>query len=267
MRKYFSIFKISFQEEFAYRLNFILWRIRNVFQILLTFFLWNTVFASPQTVIFGYDRAKILSYVFGVMIVRALVFSSRAVDVSTDIAHGDLSNYLLKPVNYFKYWLTRDISSKSLNLIFAALEFTILYFILRPPFFFQTDIYIFITFLLSVAIAMFLYFFILFVVSAVPFWAPDLGWGSQFLMLIVVVEGLSGSLFPTNILPANLQSVALSTPFPYLIYFPVQVYLGNVTGFDLIKGLCIGTFWVFALMFLMNWLWQKGLKVYESIGR
>lgn len=222
---------------------------------------------NPNTVIFGYDRAKILSYVFGVMIVRALVFSSRAVDVSTDIAQGDLSNYLLKPVSYFKYWWTRDVSSKALNLVFAAVEFMVLYFILKPPFFFQKDIYMLITFLLSVIIAMFLYFFILFVVSAVPFWAPELGWGSQFLMLIVVVEGLSGSLFPTNVLPTNLQSLVLATPFPYLVYFPVQVYLGNVTGLDLVKGIFIGIFWTFALMFFMNWIWQKGLKVYESIGR
>ena len=48
MKKYWSIFKISFEQEFAYRLNFILWRVRNVFQILLTYFLWSTVFADPR---------------------------------------------------------------------------------------------------------------------------------------------------------------------------------------------------------------------------
>lgn len=267
MRKYFSIFKISLQEEFAFRLNFILWRVRNIFQIFLIFFLWSTVFENSKTIIFGYDRAKILSYVFGVMIVRALVFSSRSVDVANDIAHGDLSNHLLKPINYFKYWLTRDFSSKFLNLIFATFEFAILYLILKPPFFFQKDIYVLITFLFSAVIAMFLYFFILFSISAVPFWSPELSWGSQFLMLIVVAEGFSGSLFPINILPANFQSILLSTPFPYLVYFPIQIYLGNVTGFDLIKGLCISLFWMFVLMYLMNLIWKNGLKFYESIGR
>src|SRR3990172_10364823 len=111
MRKYFQIFQISFQEEFAYKLNFIMWRVRNVFQILLTFFLWNTIFASPTIVIFGYDRSKILTYVFGMMIVRALVMSARAADIASDIAQGDLSNYLLKPITYFKYWFTRDVFS------------------------------------------------------------------------------------------------------------------------------------------------------------
>ncbi len=64
LAKYISIFKISFAQEFAYRLNFIMWRVRNVMQILLLFFLWTTVFSDPARVVFGYDRAKMLTYVF-----------------------------------------------------------------------------------------------------------------------------------------------------------------------------------------------------------
>ncbi len=265
--KYWSVFKISFVEEFAYKLNFILWRVRNIFQILLTFFLWNTVFANPNTVLFGYDRPKILTYVFGIMIVRALVLSARAMDVAGDVARGDLSNYLLKPVSYFKYWFTRDISSKALNLIFAAAEFTILFVILRPPFYFQTNIYVLITFVLTIIIAIFIYFFLLFLVSAVPFWAPELGWGSHFLVTVVIMESLSGALFPINILSPFWQKIILSLPFPYLIYFPVQVYLGNITGMELVKGLGIAVFWVVILGFSMKQVWARGLKAYESIGR
>jgi ABC-2 type transport system permease protein len=267
MKKYWSIFKISFQEEFAYKLNFILWRVRNVFQILLTYFLWNTVFANPQLVLFGYDRPKILTYVFGIMIVRALVLSARAMDVAGDIAQGDLSNYLLKPMSYFKYWFTRDLSSKALNLGFAAVEFTALFLILRPPFYFQTDIFMLITFILCVVIAMLIYFLLLFLISSVPFWAPELGWGSHFLVTVVIIEALSGTLFPINILPDYWENIAMSLPFPYLVYFPVQVYLGNITGPDLIRGIIISAAWVVILWVVLKQVWQRGLKVYESVGR
>lgn len=267
MRKYWSIFKISFEQEFVYRLNFILWRVRNVFQILLTYFLWSTVFANPQTQIFGYDRAKILTYVFGIMIVRALVLSARAMDVSSDIAQGDLSNYLLRPISYFKYWFTRDISSKALNLIFAAVEFLALFIILEPPFFFQTNPIALFAFLVSIILAILIYFFLLFLISSIPFWAPEIGWGSHFLVTVVIIEALSGSLFPINILPGGLQSVALATPFPYLIYFPVEVYLGNISGSALLGGLMVAAAWCGVLWFTMNFVWQKGLKVYQAFGR
>lgn len=267
MKKYLSIFKISFEEEFAYRLNFILWRFRNVLQILLTYFLWSSVYANPATTIFGYDRSKILTYVFGVMIVRAVVLSARVMDVGRDVATGDLSNYLIKPINYFKYWFTRDIASKVLNLGFAAIEFVLLFVILRPPFFFQGNITVFLAFLVSLVLAVLLYFLILFLLSAIPFWAPEIGWGSHFLVSVVIVEAFSGSLFPINILPQTLQSIILATPFPYLIYFPIQVYLGNISGWALLGGALIAASWIGILWVVLNVVWQKGLKAYQAFGR
>jgi ABC-2 type transport system permease protein len=267
MNKYWNIFKISFEQEFVYRLNFILWRVRNVFQILLTYFIWSTVFTNPGTQIFGYNREKILTYVFGIMIVRALVFSARAMDVSSDIAHGDLSNYLLKPLSYFRYWFTRDISSKVLNLIFAAVEFMILFMILKPPFFFQGNFLALFAFLVSIVLAILIYFFLLFLISSIPFWVPEIGWGSHFLVTVVIIEALSGALFPINILSKSLQSLIMATPFPYLVYFPVEVYLGNISGSALVGGIMIATAWVGVLWFSLNFVWQKGLKVYQALGR
>lgn len=266
MRKYLSIFKISFEEEFAYKWNFVLWRFRNVLQIFLIYFLWSTVYSDPSRQIFGYDREKILTYVFGVMIVKALVLSARAMDVSRDVASGDLSNYLIKPVNYFGYWFTRDIASKLLNLSFAAVEFLLLYLILRPPFFFQTNPGLILAFIFSIVLAILMYSLILLLISAIPFWLPELGWGSHFLVTVVIVEALSGSMFPINILPSALQSVILATPFPYLIYFPVQVYLGGITGWVLVGGILISLAWVGILWISLNVVWQKGLKVYQAFG-
>jgi ABC-2 type transport system permease protein len=267
MNKYLQIFKISFQEEFAYKVNFIMWRVRNVFQIIITFFLWSTIFSNPDQLIFGYDRAKILTYVFALMIVRAIVLSARAVDVSSDVAEGNLSNHLVKPISYFKYWFTRDIASKTLNLGFAAVEFTALFLILKPTFYFQTNIFVLLAFLISVTIAMLIYFCILFLTSAVPFWAPELGWGSQFLVNVVILEFLSGSLFPIDILPAGLQRIVMSTPFPYMIYFPVQVYLGKIIGVAQVQGFIVSIAWLFILWFAMKNVWNKGLKVYQALGR
>jgi ABC-2 type transport system permease protein len=267
MNKYLQIFKISFEEEFAYRLNFILWRFRNVLQIFLTYFLWSTVYSDPTKEIFGYDRTKILTYVFGIMIVRALVLSARAMDVSNDVASGDLSNYLIKPIGYFRYWFTRDIASKVLNLSFATVEFALLFILLKPPFFFQANAGILFVFLISIILAIFIYSLILFLLSSIPFWVPEIGWGSHFLVSVVIVEALSGALFPINILPQVLQSIVLATPFPYLIYFPVEVYLGNVSGWALFGGLITAAAWVGVLWILLNVVWQRGLKAYQSFGR
>lgn len=267
MKKYLQIFKISFHQEFAYRLSFIMWRVRNILQILVVFFLWDTVFSFRQGEIFGYDRDMILTYVLGLVFIKAFVLSARSQDVAENIARGEIINYLLRPVNYFKYWLTRDISSKVLNLVFAIGEFSLLYLILKPPFYFQDNIFQLSIFFISICLAIMTYFILLFIVNAIPFWAPELGWGGHFLFTIILVEFLSGVLFPLDILPRNIQIILSMTPFPYLIFFPLQIYLGKITGLLALKGILISSFWLIILWLFMKSIWVKGLKAYQAYGR
>lgn len=267
MKKYLSIFKISFAQELAYRANFIMWRIRNVLQILLVFFLWSTVFTNPQTELFGYNRDKILTYVFGIFILRALVLSSRAVEIAGEIARGDLTNYLLKPLNYIKYWFTRDISSKVLNLGFATVEIVILYFFLRPTFFIQTDPLQIFLFLVAVIFAIVMFFGLMVLVNFVSFWFPEGGWASQFLIIVIFTEFLSGAVFPIDILPEAIQSVLYALPFPYLMFFPLQVYLGKLSMVGMLQGLLISGIWMIVMIFVMSQVWTRGIKRYSAVGR
>lgn len=267
MNKYWAIFKISLQQEFVYKVNFIMWRLRNVFQIVITFFLWDTIFSGSEKIILGYSKSEILTYIFAIMIVRAIVLSARAVDVSNDIAEGNLSNHLLKPINYFKYWLTRDISSKFLNLSVASIEFTVLFLVFRPSLFFQLDPVSLLVFIVAILMAAAIYFCILFLISSVPFWAPELGWGSFFLVNLVLLEFLSGLVFPIDVLPSIIQKIIMLLPFPYLIFFPIQVFLGKITGVSLIQGFIIATFWVITLSVVLRHVWNKGLKQYQAFGR
>lgn len=267
MKKYLSIFKISFAQEFAYRMNFIMWRVRNVLQILLVFFLWSTVFTNPQTELFGYNRDKILTYVFGIFILRALVLSSRAVEIAGEIARGDLTNYLLKPLNYIKYWFARDISSKVLNLSFATVEIVILYFFLKPTFFIQTNPLQIFLFLVAVIFAVVMFFGLMVLVNFVSFWFPEGGWASQFLIVVIFTEFLSGAVFPIDILPQAIQSVLYALPFPYLMFFPLQVYLGKLSMVGVLQGLLVSGTWMIVMIIVMGQVWARGIKRYSAVGR
>lgn len=267
MNKYLQVFKISFQQEFAYRTSFIMWRVRNVLQIFLVFSLWDTVFADSGRVLFGYDRAKILTYVFGLMFVKAFVLSARAMEVAGEISRGELSDYLIRPINYFRYWLTRDVSSKVLNILFAIAESIILFMLLRPPFIVQTNPLILFAFILALVVAMFIFFTLVFIISSVPFWMPEAGWGVHFLVTVVVVEFLSGAIFPLDVFPVQIQNILNYTPFPYLIFYPLQIYLGNISGAEMLRGLVISGAWLIFLWVLLNWIWGKGLKAYQAYGK
>jgi ABC-2 type transport system permease protein len=267
MIKYWSIFKISFQQEFAYRLSFILWRVRNVMHILVFFFLWDAIFSGQTTQIFGYDKAGIFTYAFALIIVRALVMASRSSDVAGQIANGELTNLLLKPVRFFSYWITRDISSKLLNILFGVVEATVLIVFLKPNLFFQTNPTYILAFVLSLLIAMFLFFNLMMLTSMVPFWAPEMAWGAQFLVVVVVVEFLSGAFFPLDVFPQTVYQILRFTPFPYLVFVPIKIYLGSFDLPIVTQSLLIGIFWCIALWKFTKYVWKKGLLVYEGVGR
>lgn len=266
MRKYWTVFKISFQQEFAYKLNFIMWRVRNLFQIFLIFFLWDSVFANPGTVVFGYDRAKILTYVLGLVIVRAIVTSARIIDISGEISRGELANYLVRPVSYFKYWFTRDISSKVLNLTFAFFEVVLLFLLLHPPFYFQTNTILLLLTLVSLILSVVLYFVILFIFNLLTLWQPDQAWGINFLVFIFV-DFMGGGIFPLDILPSVVQKVLYATPFPYLIFAPLEIYLGKFDLPTAIRAISVSAIWLIVGIFTLKKMWSLGLKSYASEGR
>ena len=266
MKKFLSVFKISLQQEFAYRLNFIMWRVRNVMQFFLVFFLWSSIFSDPSRIVFGYDKAKILTYVFGILVIRAIVFSAKSDEVAKQIGLGEISTYLLKPINFFKYWFTRDIASKVLNLAFGFFEIILLFFILRPPFFFQGNPFYLLTFLISVVFAIMLYFLFNSLLNLSTFWMPEMGWAMQFLFVVVVTEFLSGAVFPLDIFPRVFQNVIYMLPFPYFVFFPLQIYLGKFSYEMVLNGLLIGGGWLIILYFTICYIWSKGLKKYSAEG-
>jgi len=236
-------------------------------QILIFFFLWDAVFSGRNQQFFGYDKAKIFTYAFALIMVRAIVLSSRSVDIAGQIANGELTNILLKPINYFSYWITRDLSSKFLNIIFGIFETILLILILKPNIFLQSNPLILISFVASLAIAMFIFFCLVMLTNFVPFWVPELSWGAQFLVVVVVVEFLSGAFFPLDIFPAAVYSFMRLTPFPYLVFIPIKIYLGSFNQNLIFQSLAIGGIWCFILWRLVNVVWKKGLKVYEGVGR
>ena len=267
LTRYSQIVKISILQEVAYKTSFVMWRVRNVLQIIFVFYLWSAVFQSDDSRAFGYNQSQMLTYVFGIMIVRAFVLSAKSVEVGGEISRGDLSNYLVKPISYFKYWATRDVASKVLNLSFAVLEFAVLFVLLRPPFFIQTNPMYLLAFGVSLGIAAIIYFILLFITGTVPFWAPEAAWGSNFLVNIVFVEFMSGVLFPLDVFPVAFQKILYLLPFPYMIFFPIKIYLGQVGVLEIMTRIIISAVWTLVLYLLFKFLWKKGLTKYEAYGR
>src|SRR3989339_77007 len=259
MQKYFSIFQITLQEIFTYRLNMIMWRVRQVFVFLIPFFIWKSVLGTGGE-IYGYSFAAVMTYLFGTTILRSLVMGSRTVDLGWMINSGYLTIPLMRPLNTFGLFFVRDLADKLFNLGFMFLELPLIYFIFHPPIFLQFNpLQLFLAFS-SVLFAILIYFFINVIFGSLAFWSRDV-WAPRFL-LMVIMEFATGAMFPLDMLPQVWQRVLAFTPFPYLLFIPLKIYLGSGASAPL---QLLGSFvWLVILGSLAKIIWNKGIKSYEA---
>ena len=262
IKKYFQIFKMSWQNTFVYRLNFIMWRLRNILSLVAIYFLWSAVFKTEQ--IFDWSLSSILTYILLSSILRSIIFSSQTVNLAWKINRGEISSLLLKPVSIFKYAFSIDLADKLLNLIFCLGEVFLLVFLLRPSLVLNINLIYFSIFCLTVLFSMVLYFFINFLIGTIGFWTPEV-WAPRFIFQIVLGFA-SGSYFPLDFLPKPIYFFLKLTPFNYLIFFPVQIYLKRISISGIIQGFLVLIIWFFILLRLVRFVWRKGLKQYEAQG-
>ncbi len=262
MKKYLSIFTITLQEIFAYRLNMVMWRIRQIFVFLVPFFIWRAVLGSGGS-IYGYSFAGIMTYLFGTTILRSLVMGSRTIDLGWMINSGNLTIPLMRPFSIFHFFFIRDLADKLFNLSFILVEIPLILFLLHPPVFLQTNLIILLYTACSILLAIFLYFFINTIFGSLGFWSRDV-WAPRFL-LMVIMEFATGAMFPLDMLPSIWQKIMLFTPFPYLLYIPLKLYLGHDQNTVMYLG--IGFIWTLVLGCLAHLVWRKGIRAYESEGR
>ena len=70
--------------------------------------------------------------------------------------------------------------------------------------------------------------------AMLAFWVLEV---STFIFILFAFEYIaSGHLFPLDILPPGLEQALYFTPFPYQLYFPVSIYMGKVSGAEMLSS-------------------------------
>lgn len=264
MRKYLQLAKLTFEEYFVYRLNFVLWRFRSFISFLTLLFFWLAIYGDRSEFL-DYQKSQMLTYVVGIAFLRSLVLASRSADLAGQVRSGELNKFFLQPLSTARYWLTRDLVDKFLNLSFVILEIGVIVSLLNLPFWLPQNPTTYFIFLAITILALFLYFFISFSLSIVAFWTEEI-WATRWLFGVIFLEFFAGALFPIDVLPSALQKIIYLTPFPYLIFFPLKIWLEQVSLAVAIQSIFICSAWLVFFYWLARFLWRKGAKNYGAYG-
>lgn len=267
MKKYWHVLGIGIQNNLTYRFNFLARTLFGLIPLVATLYLWRTIYAGkgPNAVVGAYTLSEMISYYLITAIVDALTaVSEDDWQIAADIKDGNISQFLLKPVDYLTFRLFLFFSGRLTYLAVAAIPLTIFVLCLHQYFVLPADWTTLAWFLVSVTLTALLQFFMSYTMAMLAFWVLEV---STFIFILFALEYIaSGHMFPLDILPHGLQQVLTWLPFPYQLYFPVSVYMGKITGAELLRGMIIQAVWVVVAYGIARFAWARGIKKYSAVG-
>src|SRR5207247_2534321 len=173
-----------------------------------------------------------------------------------DIKDGNISQFLLQPIEYLTYRLCVFGTGRFIYAAIAVVPVTLFILLQREFFVLPPDWATFGWFLVSTVMTALLQFFMSYTMALLAFWVLEV---STFIFILFAFEYIAGGhLFPLDILPPLLTQALYFTPFPYQLFFPVNVYLGRTTGAALHYGLIVQGCWVVATYLLARFVWSRG---------
>jgi ABC-2 type transport system permease protein len=267
MKKYWHVLSIGLQNNLTYRFNFLARTLFGLIPLTAVLLLWRTIYSAKGggATVASYTLAQMISYYLLVTVVDALTaVNEDDWQIATDIKDGNISQFLLKPVDYLWFRLWLFVSGRLTYIAVAFLPLSLLVLYLRQYFVLPADGATVGCFAVSLALTALLQFFLSYMMAMLAFWVLEV---STFIFMLYAFEYIaSGHLFPLDILPPALERALYFTPFPYQLYFPVGIYMGKVTGAERAVGLLIQTGWVVAAYALARFAWHRGIKRYGAAG-
>jgi ABC-2 type transport system permease protein len=184
--------------------------------------------------------------------------------IANDIREGNISQFLLKPIDFLWYRLCLFFAGRAAFVMMAAIPIGIFLYLHREYLMPPASGTAFGLFLFSLFLTALLQFFSAYAMAMLAFWFLEI---STFIFILYAFEYIaSGHLFPLDLLPGPVKSVLFLTPFPYQLYLPVSIYMGKTAGADLWRGLAMQLFWVVAACAWARFMWARGVKKYSAFG-
>lgn len=250
MRMYWELAKKSFQQQFAYRAATLAGLFTNsVFGVMLSFVYLALFWDQPTDAsVQGFNRESTVTYTWiGQALIMPVWFWGWWQIVDT-IRSGTVVMDMLKPMDYFSYWLSRDLGRSLAHVLLRAVPTLVigqLLFGLVWPESWERGL----AFIISVPFAVVISFCMRFMLNLWGFWLLD---HRGIASVMFVLTGVfTGHLLPIAWYPPAFRDMLNMLPFRSMLMTPVELWLGQI---DIATGLSLQVFWTVVMVGLARLL-------------
>ncbi len=248
---------VSYAEMLEYRVELLLWVLSSV----MPFVFMGVWMKASLGGTLGMGPADFARYFLCVFLIRQLTLVWVIYDVEHHVVQGSLSARLLHPIDPFWRFFCDHLAERLARLPFLGLV-TLVFFGLYPASLWWPGLRALAVGAVCLTAAFLLRFLMQYAFAMLAFWSEranaieDL-WFFAYLFL-------SGYLAPMTLFPEGVRRAAELTPFPYLIYMPARVLMGQPA--EIGRGLGVTAVWAGLFFVIYRLLWRAGLRRYSGMG-
>jgi ABC-2 type transport system permease protein len=214
------------------------------------------VFEHRETV-GNYDASDAVTYVWLAQGMLMTVYVWGWYEVAFRVQSGDIATDLQRPLDFQASWLASDLGRALYHALFRGVPpFLIgaLAFDVHVP----ADPVVWAAFVLSLVLAVIASFGFRFLFNLAAFWLLD--YRGVGLLAMVVSTFCSGQVVPLTFFPDSIRTLVWALPFAAMVQAPIEVFLGQARGLELVGLLALQAFWAVALLLLGRLVLRSGMR-------
>lgn len=256
-RKARALFALYLSYMLEFRAEIYLWVLASVLPLILLG-VWSR---AAETGAFPLSQAEFVRYFLAVFVVRQFSFIWVIWEFEELVVTGNLSQQLLQPLNPVWRFLASHVTERVVRLP-IVLAIVGAGFVLYPSALWGPRLSDAAAAAALLALAFIARFLLQYMMSMLAFWSERAA--SIEELWFVVHLFLSGLIAPLDVYPETVRRITELTPFPYLIYYPVNLLLGRGAPFERAALVLLG--WGAFGWLLQRELWRRGLRRYSAMG-
>lgn len=255
MKKYLYEMYLTFKSKLVYRFDLIIGIFATFLQVVIYIAIWKALYGQNSTIDGVSFEMVTTNFILGLAIINSYQFSD--LDIQNKLKDGTIANEFLKPTDFKKVLFARNIGfilfKLLTNFLPAVILSTIFYSI-----FIQTNFILILLFIISLLLGVVTYWCISMIIQMCAFWI----WNVWSISTIknVIISILSGSVIPLWFMPKTIRNIIKFTPFYSIYSGPLEIYLGQKQGIEILYTFLIQGAWIAGLLIVINLLWYFGKK-------
>ncbi len=261
--KYLQTISIAINNLMVYKVNFVL---QVIAPPLIFFFIkyniWTSIYSlrSAGEELAGYSLDLMIEYQALAMVVSLIAQGFNSRNLAEDIRLGRISTYLIYPFDFWQFHLSTFLGVQFVHIFVSLFSIALFSFFGFIPSLTLQSLALGISF--SVLVGVF-WFSVQFMIGLMAFWLEET-WMLR-VILMIVAGFFSGSIIPLEFFPDWARTIIMYTPFPYMTYIPIQIFLSrSVMPYS--EAVLVILTWTFFSWLGGRFIWQRGLRLYSAAG-